>query len=102
MLFKKILKNLITTQNKIWVDKGNKFCNRSMKSQLEKNDIDMYSTYNEEKSVIAESFIRTLKNKTYKYMTSVSKIVYINKLQQYSSTYHIISYIVVHNVEQLE
>ena len=80
MLFKKILKNLIATQNKIWVDKGNKFCNRSMKSLLEKNDIDMYSTYNEEKSVIAESFIRTLKNKTYKYMTSVSKIVYINKL----------------------
>ena len=80
MLFKKILKNLIANQNKIWVDKGNKFCNRSMKSLLEKNDIDMYSTYNEEKSVIAESFIRTLKNKTYKYMTSVSKIVYINKL----------------------
>ena len=40
----------------------------------------MYSTYNEEKSVIAESFIRTLKNKTFKYMTSISKIVYINKL----------------------
>ena len=40
----------------------------------------MYSTYNEGKPVIAERFIRTLKNKIYKYMTSVSKNVYINKL----------------------
>ena len=40
----------------------------------------MHSTHNEEKSVIAERFIRTLKNKIYKYMTSISKNVYINKL----------------------
>ena len=40
----------------------------------------MYSTHNEEKSVIAERFIRTLKNKIYKYMTAVSKTVYIDKL----------------------
>ena len=40
----------------------------------------MYSTHNEGKSVNAERFIRTLKNKIYKYMTSVSKNVYINKL----------------------
>ena len=40
----------------------------------------MYSTKNEGKSVIAESFFRTLKNKIYKYMTSVSKNVYIDKL----------------------
>ena len=38
----------------------------------------MYSTYNQEKSVIAERFIRNLKNKIYKYMTS--KNVYIDKL----------------------
>ena len=54
--------------------------NRSMKSWLEKNDIEMYSTYNEGKSVVAERFIRTIKNKTYKHMTSISKNVYINKL----------------------
>ena len=51
----------------------------------------MYSTHNEGKSVIAESFIRTLKNKIYKYMTSVSKNVYINKLydivKKYNNTY---------------
>ena len=51
-----------------------------MKSWLEKNNIEMYSTHNEGKSVVAERFIRTLKNKIYKYMTSISKNVYIDKL----------------------
>ena len=63
-----------------------------MKSWLEKNGIEMYSTHNEGKSVIAERFIRTLKNKTYKYMTSVSKNEYIDKLDdivnKYNNTYH--------------
>ena len=52
----------------------------------------MYSTNNEGKSVIAERFIRTLKNKIYKYMTSISKNVYIDKLddivKKYNNTYH--------------
>ena len=47
--------------------KGSEFYNRSMKSWYEK----MNSTHNEGKSVIAERFIRTLKNKIYKYMTSI-------------------------------
>ena len=42
-----------------------------MKSWLEKNDIEMYSTHNERKPVVAERFIRALKNKIYKYMTSI-------------------------------
>ena len=45
---------------------------RSMKSWLEENNIEMYSTHNEGESVVAEQFIRTLKNKIYKYMTSIS------------------------------
>ena len=45
-----------------------------------KNDIEMYSTHNEGKSVVAERFIWILKNKIHKYMTSVFKNVYINKL----------------------
>ena len=53
---------------------------KSIKSWLEKNDIEIYSTNNEEKSVITERFIRTLKNKIYKYMTSLSKNVCIDKL----------------------
>ena len=56
------------------------------------NNIVMYSTHNEGKSVIAERFIRTLKSKIYKYMTSISKNVYIDKLDdivdEYNNTYH--------------
>ena len=52
----------------------------------------MYSIHNEEKSVVAETFIRTLKNKIYKYMTAISKNVYIDKLDdlvnEYNNTYH--------------
>ena len=51
----------------------------------------MYSTYNEGKSVVTERFIRTLKNKVYKFMTLISKNVYIDKLDnvvnEYSNTY---------------
>ena len=57
-----------------------------------KNDIEMYSTHNGGKSVVAERFIRTLKNKIYKYMTSISKHVYIDKLEdivnKYNNTNH--------------
>ena len=49
-----------------------------MTSWLEKSSLEMYSTHNEVKSAVAERFIRTLKNKIYKYMTSVSKNVYID------------------------
>ena len=45
-----------------------------MKSWLQDNNIEMYSKHNEGKSVVAERFIRTLKNKIYKYMTSISKM----------------------------
>ena len=52
----------------------------------------MYSIHNEGKSVVPERFIRTLKTKIYKYMTSVSKNVYIDKLDdiinEYNITYH--------------
>ena len=54
-----------------------------MKSWLEKNDIEMYSTHNEGESVVAERFIRTIKNKIYKYMTLISKNVYIHKLDEH-------------------
>ena len=83
--------NLIAKPNKIWVDKGSEFYNRLMKSWLEKNVIQMYSTHNEEKSVDAERFIITLKNKIYKYMTSVLKNVCIDelddKVNKYNNTY---------------
>ena len=59
--FQKVLKESNRKPNKICVDKGSEFYNRSMKSWLEKNAIEMYSTDNEGKSVVAERFIRTLK-----------------------------------------
>ena len=78
--------------NKIWVDKGSEFYNVFFKKLLRESDIVMYSTHNEGKSVVAERFVRTPKSKIYKYMTSVSKNVYIDKLDdivnEYNNTYH--------------
>ena len=90
--FQKILDDSKRKPNKIWVDKGSVFYNRSMKSWLEKNYIEMYSIHNERKSAVAERFIRTLKTKNYKYMNTISKNVYIDILDdiinEYNNTYH--------------
>ena len=90
--FQSILKQSNRKPNKIWVDQGSEFYNASFKKWLQDNDIVMYSTNNEGKSVAAERFIRTLKSKIYKYMTSISKNVYIDKLDdivnEYNNTYH--------------
>ena len=63
-----------------------------MKSLLQDNNVEMYFLYNEGKTVVAERFIGNLKNKTYKYMTRVSKNIYIDKLDdivnKYNNTYH--------------
>ena len=89
--FQKILDESNRKPNKIWVDMGIEFYNKSMKSWLEKNAIEMYSTHNDGKSAVAERFIRTLKNKICKYMTSISKNAYTDKLDdivnKYSNTY---------------
>ena len=55
------------TSKKIWVDEGSEFYNRSMKSWSQDNDIEMYSTHSEEKSVVAQKSIRIVNNKIYKY-----------------------------------
>ena len=90
--FQSILKQSNRKPDKIWVDKGSEFYNACSKKWLQDNDIVMYSTHNEGKSVVAERFIRTLKSKIYKYMTSISKNVYIDKLDdivdEYNNTYH--------------
>ena len=59
--------------NKIWVDQGSEFYNTRFKKWLKDNNIEMYSMHNEGKSVVAERFITTLKNKIYKHMTANSK-----------------------------
>ena len=57
--------------NKIWVDQGSEFYNKSFKDFLKINNIEMHSTYNEGKSVVAERFIRTLKDKVFEHMTAI-------------------------------
>ena len=63
-----------------------------MNSFLQNNSIEMYSRHDEGKSVVAKRFIRTLENKIYKYMTSISKNVHIDKLDDimnnYNNAYH--------------
>ena len=90
--FQKVLNESKLKSNKLWVDNGSEFYKRSIKSWLEKNDIEIYSIHNEGKFVVAERFIRTLKNKFYKCMTSISKNVYIDKLDdivnKYNNTYN--------------
>ena len=90
--FQSILDKSGRKPNKIWVDQGSEFYNHNFKKCLENNDISMYSTYNEGKSVVAERFIRTLKNKLYKHMAAVSKNVYYDVLddivRKYNNTWH--------------
>ena len=61
--FQSILKKSNRKPNKIWVEKSGEFYNNSFKKWLQENEVAMYSTHNEGESVVAERFIRTLKNK---------------------------------------
>ena len=64
--------------NKIWFDQGGEFYNKLSKSFLKISNIEMYSKNNEKKSVVAERFIRTLKNKIFSDMSAISKNVYFD------------------------
>ena len=90
--FDKIIKQSERKPNKIWVDQGSEFYNNNLKKWLSDNNIIMYSTYNEGKSVVAERFVRTLKNKLYKHMTDTGKNVYYDVLddivKEYNNTKH--------------
>ena len=90
--FDKIIKQSNRKPNKIWVDQGGEFYNNVFEKWLSGNDIIMNSTYNEGKSVVAERFIRTLKNKLYKHMTATGKNVYYDVLDgvvnKYNNTKH--------------
>ena len=90
--FNKIIKQSNRKPNKIWVDQGGELYINVFEKWLSDNDINMYSTYNEGKSVVAERFIRTLKNKLYKHMTATGKNVYYDVLDdvvnKYNNTKH--------------
>ena len=78
--------------NKIWVGKRSEFYNIFLKIWLNDNYIEMYLKHNEGKSVVVERFTRTLKTKIYKYMTSISKNLHIDKLDdivnEHNNAYH--------------
>ena len=78
--------------NKIWVDQGSEFYNKYFKNVLKINNIEMYSTYYKGKSVVADRFIRTLKNIIFKHMTAISRNVYLDVLDDivdiYNNTVH--------------
>ena len=90
--FKIMIKQSNRKPNKIWVDQGGEFYNCVFKKCFSDNDMIMYSTFNEGKSVVAERFIRTLKNKLYKHMTVTGKNVYYDVLDdavnEYNNTKH--------------
>ena len=78
--------------NKIWVDQGSELYNNSFQNFLKTYNIEMYSRYNEGKSVVAERFIRTLKNKTFKHVAAISKNIYFDVLDdivnKFNNTVH--------------
>ena len=87
--FRGILANSKRKPNKIWTDQGSEFYNIQFKKWF---NIEIYLTHNEGKSIVAERFIRTLKNKIYKYKAANSENVYFNVLNdivdEYNNTYH--------------
>ena len=90
--FNELIKQSNRKPNKMWVDQGGEFYNNVFKKWISDNDIIMYSTFNEGKSVVAERFIRTLKNKLYKHMTATGKNIYYDVLDdvvhEYNNTKH--------------
>ena len=90
--FDKMIKQSNRKPNKLWVDQGGEFYNNVFEKWLSDNDINMYSMYNEGKSVVAERFIRTLKNKLNKHMMTTGKNVYYDVLDDvvdnYNNTQH--------------
>ena len=86
--FNKIIKQSNRKPNKIWVDQGGEFYNNVFKKWLSDNDIIMHSNFNGGKSVVAERFIRTLKNKLYRHMTATGKNAYYDVLDDVANEYN--------------
>ena len=89
--FKKIILEKCEAEskgNKIWVDQGSEFYKNAFKDFLKINNIGMYSTYNEGKSVVVERFIRTLKNRIFKHMTAIQQNTYFDVLDDIVDKYN--------------
>ena len=84
--FEKIFKK--GKPKKLWVDKGKEYYNKNMLDLLAKNNIEIYSTENEEKSSVCERWNRTIKEKMYKRFTIQNNTVYIEILPKILSSYN--------------
>ena len=77
---------------KIWVDNGKEFYNKTLKSFLKLHNVELYSTQNEEKSCVVERFNRTLKEKMFKYFTAFNTTKYYDVLSdillEYNNSFH--------------
>ena len=75
--------------SRLFVDRGKEFYNRSLQTYLQSKRMKMYSVYSQEiKSSIAERFIRTLKGRLYKYMTTRNTLEYVSVLQKVIQSYN--------------
>ena len=73
---------------RLWVDKGKEYYNKNVKDLLAKNNIEIYSTENEEKSSVCERWNRTIEEKMYKRVTMQNNTVYIDILPKILSSYN--------------
>ena len=87
-IFQKLLHGSNLKPNNIGVDEGSEFYNRSIKLWVQDNNINLSPIHNEGNSAFAERFIRTLKNKIFKYMISLSTNVYIDILDDTVNKYN--------------
>ena len=91
-IFKKLISEGRRNPNKIWVDQGSELYNNAFKDFLKIYNIEMYSTYNEGKSFVAERFIRNLKNKIFKHMRAIQNNICFDGLDyivnNYNNTVH--------------
>ncbi|HRP36788.1 MAG TPA: DDE-type integrase/transposase/recombinase, partial [Candidatus Dojkabacteria bacterium] len=85
---KDVVKKSKRIPEKIWVDQGSEFYNKSFKDWIQSHNITMYSTYGESKSVVVERFIRTLKDIATKYFTEHSTRDWVNNLDTFLHEYN--------------
>ena len=86
--FKTIFKKSRAKPKKLWVDKGKEYYYKNVLDLLAKNNIEIYSTENEEKSSVCERWNRTIKEKMYKRFTIQKNTVYIDILPKILASYN--------------
>jgi len=85
---KKIISESERSPENFWVDRGTEWYNKSFQDYIKSQDMKMYSTHGESKAVVAERFIKTIKDKIYKYFTSEQTHNWIKVLPGLVKTYN--------------